>query len=202
MTKAIPAAVLRFAVVFALCLSALPVFAQSAPEQLVRKLAVEVTESVRKMPAGAGDAVRYNEIVTRSLVPRFDFERITQIAMGRNWARADAGQKRRIVDEFSRLLVRTYSNALSTLNDSTVEVKSTRANGSDSDVTVRTQMVGGRTPVAIDYNLHSAGGGWKVYDVTVEGVSLVSAYRDEFTQLVSNGGVDGLIASLQRKNGR
>jgi phospholipid transport system substrate-binding protein len=179
-----------------------PTFSQTPPEQLVRKLAVEVTDAVRKSPAGASDALRYNEIVTRSLVPRFDFERITQIAMGRNWARADAGQKRRIVDEFSRLLVRTYANALSTLNESTIEVKGTRSNGSDSDVTVRTQMVGGRSPVSIDYNLHSGGGGWKVYDVTVEGVSLVSAYRDEFTQLVSNGGVDGLISALQRKNGR
>lgn len=202
MTKLIPAAVLRFALVLVLCAGALPAFAQSAPEQLVRKLAAEVTESVRKTPAGAADAARYNEIVTRSLVPRFDFERITQIAMGRNWAKADAGQKRRIVEEFSRLLVRTYSNALSTLNEAAVEVKGTRANGSDADVTVRTQMVGGRSPVAIDYNLYSTGGGWKVYDVTVEGVSLVSAYRDEFTQLVGNGGVDGLITALQRKNGR
>ncbi len=202
MTNAISAAVVRLALALALCAAALPAFAQSAPEQLVRKLAAEVTESVRKSPAGTADAARYNEIVTRSLVPRFDFDRITQIAMGRNWAKADAGQKRRIVDEFSRLLVRTYSNALSTLNEATVEVKGTRSNGSDSDVTVRTQMVGGRSPVAIDYNLYAAGGGWKVYDVTVEGVSLVSAYRDEFTQLVANGGVDGLIAALQRKNGR
>ncbi len=179
-----------------------PVAAQAAPEQLVRKLAADVTEAVRKTPEGASDAQRYNEIVTRNLVPRFDFERITQIAMGRNWARADAAQKRRVVEEFSRLLIRTYSNALSTLNEATVDVKGTRSNGSDNDVTVRTQMTGGRSPISIDYSLMGSGSSWKVYDVTVEGVSLVSAYRDEFTQLVSAGGVDGLIAALERKNGR
>jgi len=157
---------------------------------------------VRKSPSGASDAQRYNEIVTRNLVPRFDFERITQIAMGRNWARADAAQKRRLVEEFSSLLIRTYSNALSTLNEANVEVKGMRSNGSDGDVTVRTQMTGGRSPVSIDYALMGSGSSWKVYDVTVEGVSLVSAYRDEFTQLVGAGGVDGLIAALERKNGR
>ncbi len=191
------------AIAFVLCIAAAgPALAQSAPEQLVRKLAVDVTEAVRKSPSGASDAQRYNEIVTRNLVPRFDFERITQIAMGRNWARADAAQKRRVVEEFSRLLIRTYANALSTLNEANVEVKGMRSNGSDGDVTVRTQMTGGRSPVSIDYALAGSGSSWKVYDVTVEGVSLVSAYRDEFTQLVGAGGVDGLIAALERKNGR
>lgn len=191
------------AIAFVLCIAAAgPALAQSTPEQLVRKLAVDVTEAVRKSPSGASDAQRYNEIVTRNLVPRFDFERITQIAMGRNWARADAAQKRRVVEEFSRLLIRTYANALSTLNEANVEVKGMRSNGSDGDVTVRTQMTGGRSPVSIDYALMGSGSSWKVYDVTVEGVSLVSAYRDEFTQLVGAGGVDGLIAALERKNGR
>ncbi len=203
MLHAIVARTLRIASVLLFCAAAaLPAAAQSAPEQLVRKLAVDVTDAVRKSPAGSSDAARYNEIVTRNLVPRFDFERITQSAMGRNWARADAAQKKRVVEEFSRLLIRTYSNALSTLNESTVEVKGTRSNGSDSDVTVRTQMVGGRSPVSIDYALAGSGGTWRVYDVVVEGVSLVSAYRDEFTTLISSGGVPGLIAALERKNGK
>jgi phospholipid transport system substrate-binding protein len=203
MTKRSTLRSLAAVIAFLLGIAALsPVAAQAAPEQLVRKLAADVTEAVRKTPEGASDAQRYNEIVTRNLVPRFDFDRITQIAMGRNWARADAAQKKRVVEEFSRLLIRTYSNALSTLNEATVDVKGTRNNGSDNDVTVRTQMTGGRSPVSIDYSLMGSGSSWKVYDVTVEGVSLVSAYRDEFTQLVSAGGVDGLIAALERKNGR
>ena len=83
-----------------------------------------------------------------------------------------------------------------------VVVKGSRSNGSDSDVTVRTQMVGRNQPTAIDYFLSNASGGWKVYDVQVEGVSLVSAYRDEFTSLFSNSGIAGVIDALKKKNSK
>ena len=135
-------------------------------------------------------------------MPRFDFTRITQIAMGRNWLKASPAEQKQIIGEFTHLLVRTYSNAINTLRDMDVVVKGSRSNGSDGDVTVRTQMVGRNQPTSIDYFLSNASGSWKVYDVQVEGVSLVSAYRDEFTSLVSSNGVAGVIDALKKKNAK
>jgi hypothetical protein len=129
------------------------------------------------------------------------FNRITQVAMGRNWPRASGGEQTQVVAEFSKMLVRTYSNALANLKDLDVQVRDSR-NNSAADVTVRTQMIGRAKPVAIDYTLSSASGGWRVYDVTVEGVSLITAYRDEFNGVVGSSGVPGLIAALKQKNAK
>ena len=97
--------------------------------------------------------------------------------------------------------MRTYSNALASLKDLDVQIRDSRSNSS-SDVTVRTQMIGRAKPVAIDYTLTNASGVWRIYDVTVEGVSLVTAYRDEFNGVVSSSGVPGLIAVLKQKNAK
>ena len=105
------------------------------------------------------------------------------------------------MEQFSRLLTRTYSNAIASLKELDVEVKSTKANSNANDVTVKTQMIGRPQPVAIDYSLINSAAGWKVYDVTVEGISLIAAYRDEFGSLVSSSGVSGLIDVLKKKNG-
>ena len=172
------------------------------PEDLVKKLASDVTNAVRSDPDLQNpDSVKLSDLFTRQVAPRFDFDKITQQAMGKNWVKASGDEKRQIVQQFSRLLIRTYSKAMANLKDLNVEVKTTKVNTAGSDVTVRTQMTGRSQPVAIDYSLSNASGGWRVYDVEVEGVSLIAAYRDEFNGLVSSAGVDGLIAALQKKNG-
>jgi phospholipid transport system substrate-binding protein len=182
--------------------TAMPVSA-SVPEDMVKTMAANVTTQVRAVPANSnGVTPRVQAIIEHDIVPRFDFNRITQIAMGRNWAKASPSEQREIVTQFTHLLVRTYSNAINNLRDMDVVVKGSRSNGSEGDVTVRTQMVGRNQPTAIDYFLSNASGGWKVYDVQVEGVSLVSAYRDEFTSLVSNSGIAGVIDALKKKNTR
>ena len=121
--------------------------------------------------------------------------------MGRNWAKATQSEQKQIASEFGKLLTRTYSNAISTLKDLDVEVKTTRVTTPNVDVTVKTQMIGRAQPVTIDYGLINSPAGWKVYDVTVEGISLVAAYRDEFNGLVSSSGVQGVIDALKKKNG-
>jgi len=190
---------LSFCCVFA-CLA--PAQAQNAgAEEMVRRMAAEVTAQVRKNPEIVNSQAQLSALVEQKLMPRFDFGRITQIAMGRNWPRASGSEQNQVVQEFSKLLVRTYSNAIANLRDLDVQVRDSRSNGA-SDVTVRTQMVGRAKPVAIDYSLSSASGGWRVYDVSVEGVSLVTAYRDEFNGIVGSSGVPGLIASLKQKNGK
>ncbi len=173
-----------------------------APDELVRKLAAEMTAAVRADPElQTPGSLKISDFVQKNIVPRFDFERVTQIAMGRNWAKANPSEQKQIITEFGRLLTRTYSNAIATLKDLEVEVKSTRVITANVDVTVKTQMIGRPQPVAIDYGLINGPGGWKVYDVTVEGISLVAAYRDEFGGLVSSSGVSGLIEALKKKNG-
>ena len=180
--------------------TAMPVSA-SVPEDMVKTMAANVTTQVRAVPANSnGVTPQVQAIIEHDIVPRFDFNRITQIAMGRNWVKASPSEQREIVTQFTHLLVRTYSNAINNLRDMDVVVKGSRSNGSEGDVTVRTQMVGRNQPTAIDYFLSNASGGWKVYDVQVEGVSLVSAYRDEFTSLVSNSGIAGVIDALKKKN--
>ena len=194
---------LRF--VFSLCLlftCMAPAQAQNASaEELVRRMAADVTAQVRKNPELVNSQTQLAALVEQRLMPRFDFHRITQVAMGRNWPKASGGEQNQVVAEFSKLLVRTYSNALASLKDLDVQVRDSR-NNSASDVTVRTQMIGRAKPVAIDYSLGNGSGGWRVYDVSVEGVSLVTAYRDEFNGIVSSSGVPGLIAVLKQKNGK
>jgi len=173
-----------------------------APDEMVRKLAAEMTAAVRADPElQTPGSLKISDFVQKNIVPRFDFERVTQIAMGRNWAKANPSEQKQIIAEFGRLLTRTYSNAIASLKDLEVEVKSTRITTANVDVTVKTQMIGRPQPVAIDYGLINGPGGWKVYDVTVEGISLVAAYRDEFGGLVSSSGVPGLIEALKKKNG-
>jgi len=194
---------LRFVVsLFCLLACLAPAQAQNAgAEEQVRRMAAEVTAQVRKNPDIVNSKAQLSALVEQKLMPRFDFNRITQIAMGRNWPKASGAEQNQVVAEFSKLLVRTYSNAIANLRDLDVQVRDSRSNG-PSDVTVRTQMVGRAKPVAIDYSLSSGGGGWRVYDVSVEGVSLVTAYRDEFNGVVSSSGVPGLIASLKQKNAK
>ena len=171
-------------------------------DELVRKLAAEMTLAVRSDPELQNPgSLKISDFVQKNVVPKFDFERITQIAMGRNWAKANPSEQKQIVAEFSKLLTRTYSNAIATLKELDVEVKSTRVSTPNADVTVKTQMIGRPQPVAIDYSWINSSSGWRVYDVTVEGISLVAAYRDEFAGLVSQSGVSGLIDALKKKNG-
>lgn len=176
--------------------------AQAAgPEDMVKTMASSVTASVRSLPpSSSGVTPQLSAIIERDLVPRFDFTRISQIAMGKNWLKASPAEQRQITTEFSHLLVRTYSNAINNLRELDVVVRSTRSNGSDGDVTVKTQMVGRGSPTTIDYSLSNATGSWKIYDVQVEGISLVAAYRDEFNGLVSADGVQGVINALKKKN--
>jgi phospholipid transport system substrate-binding protein len=176
--------------------------AQEAPDALVKRVAEDVLQIVRTDPkVQAGDQQRIKEVVETKLLQHFDFTRMTALAMGRNWRTATPEQQKRLADEFRTLLVRTYSSALSTYRNETIDYKPLRADPNASDVTVRTQVVRqGGQPVQIDYAMEKTPDGWKVYDIVVGGVSLVTNYRDEFNAQIQSGGVDGLIKALATKN--
>ncbi len=180
------------------------IVAQAAmtPDALVKEVTTEVLDIVRADKAiQAGDSRAAVDLVENKVLPHFDFRAMTSLAVGRDWRQASKEQQEKLVSEFTTLLVRTYSNALTTYRDQRVDYKPLRAVEGDTDVTVRTEVrQPGARPVSIDYSLEKQGDEWKVYDVVVAGVSLVTNYRSSFANEVRNSGIDGLIASLEEKN--
>ena len=189
------------ALVFAVLLTA-PVLAQEAPDVLVKKVTEEVLEIVRKdRDIQNGSTQKAVELVDQKVLPHFDFRHMTALAVGKDWKKASPGQQQQLTAEFKTLLVRTYSNALTSYKNQKIAYKPFRMNPGDSEVLVRTEVIQpGSKPVQIDYNLEKADAGWKVFDVVVAGISLVTNYRDQFAQEVRSGGIDGLIAAIAAKN--
>ena len=177
--------------------------AQEAPDALVKRVSQDVLQTTKGDPKiQAGDQARIREVMESKLAPNFDFERMTALAMGRNWRDATPEQQKRLTVEFKTLLVRTYSGALTQYRDQTIDYKPLRADPNAADVLVRTEVIRqGQPPVQIDYGMEKKDNAWKAYDVVVGGVSLVTNYRDEFNEQVRAGGIDGLIKTLAAKNG-
>jgi phospholipid transport system substrate-binding protein len=171
--------------------------AATAPDELIKNTFEEAKAIVKKTT----DPKELRRIAEQKLLPYFDFNTMTRLAVGPGWRNATPAQQQALVDAFRTLLVNTYTSALNdaqSLLEKTLEVKPVQTKGNDA--TVRTVIKGGsRPPVAIDYRMQNTGG-WKVYDVVVEGVSLVTTYRGEFNEEVRKSGVDGLIKTLEAKN--
>jgi phospholipid transport system substrate-binding protein len=175
---------------------------ETAPDVLVKNVTNEVLEIIRKdKDIRSGSTKRAVELVEQKVLPHFNFAHMTALAVGRDWRQATPEQQKALIDEFRTLLVRTYSNSLTAYKDQTVDFRPFKMNPGDADVVVRTQVnqPGGK-PITIDYSLERTPQGWKVYDVVVGGVSLVTNYRDSFAQEVRANGIDGLIKALQTKN--
>jgi phospholipid transport system substrate-binding protein len=185
-----------------LALMAFPAFAQEAPDALVKRVSQEALSIIKTDPrVQAGDQAHIRDLIETKIAPHFDMDRMTALAAGRAYRQATPEQKKRLADEFKSLLIRTYSNALNQYRDQTLEYDPLRADANATEVTVRTKVIRpGQTPVTIDYSMEKTPSGWKAYDVIVAGVSLVTNYRDEFTQQVREGGIDGLIRALATKN--
>ena len=149
----------------------------------------------------AGNPAKVAELVETRILPHFDFARMTQIAMGRNWRLATPEQQKALTVEFKTLLVRTYSTALSSYRDQVIEYKPLRAAPDATEVTVKSEVKqSGSERMTIDYDMEKTPAGWKVYDIKIAGISLVTAYRDTFAGRVRDGGIEGLIKSLSDKN--
>ena len=173
-----------------------------APDALVKDVTNEVLEIVRADKAiQAGDTKRVIELVDAKVLPHFDFRRMTMLAVGRDWRQASPEQQTKLTDAFRTLLVRTYSNALTQYRDQRIEFRPSRFAPADTRVQIRTEVVqAGAQPIGIDYMLEKGEQGWKVFDVIVAGVSLVTNYRSSFGQEIARGGIDGLIRSLEERN--
>jgi phospholipid transport system substrate-binding protein len=173
-----------------------------APDTLVKSVSQEVLDIIRMdKDIQSGNTKKTIDLVETKVLPHFDFARMTALAMGPNWRRATPDQQKLLTDQFRTLLVRTYSTALSSYKNHTIDFKPLRAQPGDTEVVVKSEVKQpGQQAVSIDYSMEKTAASWKVYDVAVGGVSLVTTYRDTFTNEVRQGGIDGLIKSLGDKN--
>jgi len=174
-----------------------------APDVLIDKTVQEVISIIKHdKDIQAGDQRKILMLVDAKVLPHFDFERMTQLAVGKYWRTATPEQKRALVTEFRNMLVRTYTKVFTVYRDQTVEVKplKTGAEGTD-EVTVKTVISKpGTQPVLVDYEMKKYAMGWKAFDISIEGVSMVMSYRGTFATQIQQGGIDGLIKTLSDKN--
>lgn len=181
-----------------------PASAQLSPEVLVRTITEDVLATILKdKDLQAGDRAKALDLAEKKILPHVDFEQATRLALGRGWNTATPAQRTRLVDEFRTLLVRTYANSIGTYQGQTMRVQPVRMAPTDTDVTVRNSFISpGRAPVSVEYAMRRGPAGWKIYDISVEGVSLVITYRSQFGTIVRDGGIEGLIKRLDEQNNR
>ena len=173
-----------------------------APDALARSVTDEVLSIIRAdKDIQSGNQKKVLELAESKVAPHFNFVRMTRLAMGRNWRQASAEQQKRLVSEFRTLLVLTYTSAFTQYRNQTVEYRPPRMAATDIDVVVQSLIKrSSGQPVAVDYSMEKTDKGWKVYNLKIEGVSLVENYRSTFNTEVQKSGVDGLISSLAEKN--
>ena len=182
------------------------VFAQipdqaTTPDALIKMVVSDVMASVKSDPdIQKGNIPKIVDLVEKKIVPYTDMRRTTEMAMGPNWKKATPEQQNQLVLEFKNLLIRTYSGALSQLRDQTVQFKALRAAPDDKEVVVKTVVLGRGDPVPLDYRLEKTDKGWKVYDINIMGAWLAEAYRNQFSNQISQNGIDGLVKFLQERN--
>lgn len=178
--------------------------ADTPPDVLARSVTQEVLAILKQdRDIQNGNQTKVYRLVETKILPVFDFNRMTQLVIGKHWPRATAKQKQDLVTEFRNLMVRTYSSSLMAFNNQTVDFKPLSIKPSDTDVTVRSEIrQPGGQPIPINYSMYQTSFGWKVYDVTIDGVSLVTNYRSSFSNTIRQSGIDGLINTLATQSTR
>lgn len=175
-----------------------------APDELVRKNTTEILAAIKSdKDLQAGDQKKIEKLAEEKVIPYFNFAHMTQLAVGRNWRDASDTQKTALTEQFRTLLVRTYSTSLTQYRNQTIDVKALKVTPAETEVVVKTLIVQpGGQPIPIDYSMEKTPGGWKVYDVLIDGVSLVTNYRSSFNTEIKEKGIDALIKSLNDRNSK
>ena len=186
-------------------LSSAPVLAaDEAPDAFVKRISNETLDAVRSDKSiKGGDINKIMQLVDSKLMQHVNFRRMTALATGPGWRKATPEQQERLQEEFKLLLIRTYSGALSQINDQSIEIKPLRGATDDKNLVVQTEIRGKGEPIQLDYRLEKTpgeGAGWKIFDLNVLGIWLVENYRSQFSKEINAGGVDGLIKSLSDRN--
>ena len=173
-----------------------------APDVLVKRISQDVLDTAKAdKEIQGGNQKRIMDLVETKILPYVDFQRMTSLAAGRYWREASPEQQKQLSTEFRSLLIFTYSGALSQVKNETIEFKPLRADPSDTEVEVRSQVnVARGEPIPLNYRVAKSPTGWKIYDINVLGAWLVETYKGTFASEISKGGIDGLIKTLSEKN--
>lgn len=184
--------------------SPLVLAADTPPDVLARTTTQEVLTILRQdKELQKGNLAKVHQLVEAKILPNFDFNRMTQLVIGKYWPRTTPQQKQALVAEFRNLLVRTYSSSLTAFTNQTVEFKPMSIKPDDTDVTVHSEIrQPGGQPIPIDYSMYKTDYGWKIYDVAIDSVSLVTNYRSSFSSTIRQNGIDGLIKTLADQSKR
>ncbi len=195
-----------FALCFALLLAGVSTGVRAEvlqPDALIRNTVQEVLAIVKQdKDIQSGNQQKILQLVEAKVLPHFNFTHMTRLAVGKSWRTATLAQKQALEAEFRNLLVRTYTIAFTVYRDQNVEIKPFKMADGATEVTVKTVIVkpGGPPPIPVNYDMEKTADGWKVYDLSIEGVSLVTNYRGTFADQIQQGGIDGLIKTLLEKN--
>jgi phospholipid transport system substrate-binding protein len=175
--------------------------ADVTPDAFVRQISTDVIDTAKADKAiQAGDVSRIFALVDTKVMPHVNFEAVTRSAVGPKWREATPEQRSKLQAEFKTLLVRVYAGALAQIKDQSVEITKTQPVPGGAQVVVQSEVRGKGEPIKLDYRLDKVDADWKIIDVNVGGIWLVTSYRSQFAQELSNGGIDGLIAKLTERN--
>ncbi len=194
-----------FSLILSVLLSYAPIAAQAEilpPDVLIRSTSHDVLEIINQdKRANVVNSKKLLDFIDARILPHFNFERMTKLAVGRAWRTTTPEQKKELIAEFRTLLVRTYSKAFTLYKDVNVDTKAVTVPANAEEVTVKTLILRpGAPPIPINYEMEKTDTGWKAFDVTVEGISLVVTHRGSFAEKVQQSGIDGLIKSLVELN--
>ncbi|WP_028357384.1 MlaC/ttg2D family ABC transporter substrate-binding protein [Brackiella oedipodis] len=172
------------------------------PNAFVQNIGDQTLNAFKQNSAARnGNIAAIQGIVNQHLMPNVDFQKTTRLAVGQPWRKATDAQKQQLTEGFKETLIRTYSGAFKNITPNTkITLQPFRGNAQAKDVVVRSSISAANGPVAVDYRLEKSGNTWKVYDFSVEGIWLIQNYRNQFTQEINRGGIDGLIKALQSHN--
>lgn len=173
-----------------------------APDALIKSTVQDVVTIIKQdKDIQSGNQKKITALVDAKVVPHFDFVRMTQLAVGKNWRSATPEQKEALVTGFRNMLVRTYTKVFTVYRDQAIDVKPLKMAADETEVTVKTTISKpGTQSIPVDYEMKKATDDWKVFDISIEGVSMVMSYRGTFTSQIQQNGIDGLIKTLSDKN--
>ncbi len=174
-----------------------------SPEVLVRERTTKILELLKaNRETYARDQHKLYAMVEEQVLPYFDFSVMARSVLGRYWREANETQRARFTAAFRELLVRTYATALLKYTDEEVVFLPYTGKPGDRTALVRTEVRrgGGAPPIPIHYGFYHGPAGWKVYDITIEGVSIVTSYRASYAEKIQKEGLEALIASIERSN--
>lgn len=176
--------------------------AEITADELVKQTADDVLATIKNdKDIQAGNQQKIFALAEEKIMPNFDFDRVCRMVLGKNWKTATPEQQAVFQKEFRSLLLRTYATALGKYRNQTIEYKPLRAEPDAKNVSVKTQILQpGGQPIAVDYSLVKVENGWKVYDIVIESVSLVTNYRSQFSNEIRTNGIDSLNKKLAEKN--